>query len=80
MPRHADRVSANGCCPDFEPFLEGQTYRLALEDQYGFAVVTEVIDPELISNTRSHFAWPTARLPELRPEQFHHRLIVDDPF
>ncbi len=60
-----------------------QDVRQQHEQQYeenGYAIIPDVIDPALTEEMRGHIAWLTERHPELRPEQFHHRLIVDDPF
>ena len=46
----------------------------------GYVVIPEVIDRELVAEVQGHVEWLERRHPDLRPEQFHHHLIVDDPF
>ena len=46
----------------------------------GYVVIPQVIDPELVAEVQGHVEWLECRHPDVRPEQFHHRLIVDDPF
>ena len=49
-------------------------------EQDGYVVIPEVIDRELVTEVQGHVEWLERRHPDVRPEQFHHRLIVDDPF
>ena len=46
----------------------------------GFTVFRNVLDPELIAESRSHIEWLAQRYPELRPEHYHHPLMRDDAF
>ena len=38
------------------------------------------MDPDLVQEASCHLDWLQEKNPELRPEQFHHPLVVDDPF
>lgn len=49
-------------------------------EETGWAVIPDVIDADLVRETQGHIEWLERKHPELRPEQFHHHLIVDDPF
>jgi phytanoyl-CoA hydroxylase len=49
-------------------------------ETHGFAVIRNVIDPELISEADQHVRWLIARYPQLRPEHLHHPLIRRDAF
>ncbi len=46
----------------------------------GWVVIPNVIDQNLVKETQGHIEWLGRKHPELRPEQYHHNLIVDDPF
>lgn len=46
----------------------------------GFAVFRNVIDREVIAEAREHIEWLQARHPALRPEHFHHPLMLLDAF
>ena len=46
----------------------------------GYVVLPEVIDKDLTSEAQGHIEWMGMKYPDLRPEQYHHHLIVDDPF
>ena len=46
----------------------------------GYAIVREVIDPELVSEVEDHVHWLSKKYPDTRPEAFHHSLLVHDPF
>ena len=46
----------------------------------GYVVLTEVIDENLTLEAQGHIEWLGRKYPDLRPEQYHHQLIVDDPF
>lgn len=62
-----DRVTAR--TPEREQF-----------DKQGYAIFRNVIDSELIAETREHVAWLMRRHPELRPENLGHTLVGQDPF
>lgn len=46
----------------------------------GYVVIPHVIDQELVAEAQGHIEWLGKKHPTLRPEQYHHHLIVDDPF
>lgn len=46
----------------------------------GYVIIPDVIDRELVEETQGHIEWMGKKYPDLRPEQYHHQLIVDDPF
>ncbi len=47
---------------------------------HGYAIIRDVVPPDLISEVREHVDWLVAKYPELRPEHLHHPLIRDDAF
>lgn len=54
-----------------------------LREQYereGYVLIPHVLDADLIGEASEHVAWLQAKNPELRPEQLHNWLMVDDPF
>jgi len=46
----------------------------------GFAIIRNVVPPDLLQETRAHVEWLTQKYPDLRPEHFHHPLIRNDAF
>jgi phytanoyl-CoA hydroxylase len=46
----------------------------------GFAIVRNVVDPELIKEASYHVAWLGEAFPDLRPEEYHHPLMRNDAF
>lgn len=46
----------------------------------GFVVIPDVIDHDLVRETQGHIEWLGRKYPDLRPEQYHHHLVLDDPF
>lgn len=46
----------------------------------GFVIVRNVVDIDLMQETRKHVAWLIERYPDLRPEHLHHPLIRNDAF
>ncbi|HLV33710.1 MAG TPA: phytanoyl-CoA dioxygenase family protein [Spirillospora sp.] len=52
-----------------------QTY-----DEQGYVIIRNAIDPDLAAETAAHVQWLIKKHPDTRPEQFHHNLLVDDPF
>lgn len=46
----------------------------------GYVLFHRAIDDDLIGEARDHIEWLGKKHPELRPEQYHHQLIKDDPF
>ena len=49
-------------------------------DKNGYAIIRDVIEPELVSEVESHVHWLSKKYPKTRPEAFHHDLLVHDPF
>ena len=49
-------------------------------DQKGFVVVRNAIDADLADETLQHVHWLGKKHPDVRPEQLHHNLLVNDPF
>jgi phytanoyl-CoA hydroxylase len=55
----------------------------ALRQEYdcnGYVLAREVIDPALASETVDHVHWLIEKNPDVRPENLHHRILVNDPF
>lgn len=55
----------------------------ALRQEYeekGYVVVRNAIDPALAQEMVDHIHWLGQKYPQTRPEQLHHRLLVNDPF
>ena len=55
----------------------------ALQQEYnenGYVIVRNAIDAELASETAEHVHWLAKKHPDTRPEQFHHDMLVADPF
>ena len=48
--------------------------------EQGIVVIPNVIDQALVKEAQGHIEWMAKKYPDLRPEQYHHKLIVDDPF
>jgi phytanoyl-CoA hydroxylase len=46
----------------------------------GWRIYRDVLDPGLIHEASQHIEWLTETHPELRPENFGHTLVADDPF
>ncbi len=49
-------------------------------EEDGYVVLPEVIDGKLTAEAQGHVEWMGEKYPDIRPEQYHHHLIVDDPF
>ncbi len=49
-------------------------------EESGYAIVRNAIDPDLASEVEEHVHWLGMKYPDIRPEQLHHNLLVDDPF
>ncbi|MFL6126554.1 phytanoyl-CoA dioxygenase family protein [Actinophytocola sp.] len=49
-------------------------------EKNGFAILRDVLDPDLVAEARSHVEWLGRRYPELRPEEYHHPLMRNDAF
>lgn len=46
----------------------------------GFAIFRNAIGPDVIAEARGHIDWLQSRHPTLRPEHFHHPLMLNDAF
>lgn len=46
----------------------------------GYAIIRDVIPPDLLAEIGQHVEWLIAKYPELRPEHLHHPLIRNDAF
>lgn len=46
----------------------------------GYAILRDVIDPDLIGELSAHVDWLGRKYPDLRPEDYHHPLMRDDAF
>ncbi len=49
-------------------------------DEKGYVVVRNAIDPGLAQEIVDHVHWLGKKHPTVRPEQLHHRMLVNDPF
>ena len=49
-------------------------------DLHGFAIVRNVINKSLAKEIENHVKWLKKKYPKVRPEAFHHDMLVDDPF
>lgn len=49
-------------------------------DRFGYLVLRNVIDSDLIKEVNDHVSWLERRNPDLRLEQLGHELVRDDPF
>mmetsp|Transcript_23458 Transcript_23458/g.32797 ORF Transcript_23458/g.32797 Transcript_23458/m.32797 type:complete len:322 (+) Transcript_23458:145-1110(+) len=68
---------------DFSKFLsDGNCQSEVLESyqQLGFFVFRGVFDENEISEIRSHVKWLMQKYPTIRPEHFHHPLMIRDAF
>ena len=46
----------------------------------GYAIIKNVLEPEIIRELNKHVMWLRKKNPHIRPESFHHHLLVKDPF
>jgi phytanoyl-CoA hydroxylase len=46
----------------------------------GYAIVRNLIGSKLVNDVQNHVKWLCAKYPNVRPEAFHHDLLVNDPF
>ena len=46
----------------------------------GFVIVRNAIDPDLANEVKNHVLWLGKKYPDIRPEAFHHHLLIHDPF
>lgn len=49
-------------------------------EKNGYAVIPDVLDPNLMAEAKEHVEWLIRKNPELRPENLHTGLVHDDPF
>ena len=49
-------------------------------DEKGYVIVRNAIDPDLAQESVDHVHWLCKRHPDVRPERFHHAMLVHDPF
>ena len=49
-------------------------------DEKGYVIVRGAVDAELARETAEHVHWLSKQHPDTRPEQFHHPMLVTDPF
>lgn len=49
-------------------------------DEQGYVIVRNAIDADLAAETAEHVHWLGRKYPDVRPEQLHHHLLVNDPF
>jgi ectoine hydroxylase-related dioxygenase (phytanoyl-CoA dioxygenase family) len=49
-------------------------------ERLGYTIYRDVLDAELIEEARAHIDWIAKKHPDLRPEQYHANLAIDDPF
>ena len=49
-------------------------------EQQGYVIVRNAVDAELAAETEAHVHWLLEQHPDVRPEQLHHELLVNDPF
>tara|TARA_B100000686_G_scaffold30225_1_gene30926 strand:- start:25013 stop:25798 length:786 start_codon:yes stop_codon:yes gene_type:complete len=46
----------------------------------GFVIIRNAIDPDLANEIKNHVHWLGLKYPDIRPEAFHHDLLIHDPF
>ena len=46
----------------------------------GYAMIRDVIELDLVEEVQKHVEWLQNKYPKIRPEAFHHDLLVNDPF
>mgnify|MGYP001363215498 CR=1 FL=1 len=49
-------------------------------DENGYFIVCGAIDAGLAAEMVDHIHWLSKKHPDVRPEQYHHNMLVDDPF
>ena len=49
-------------------------------DEKGYVIVRNAIDPGLAGEMVDHIHWLGQKYPDVRPEQYHHHMLVGDPF
>ena len=43
-------------------------------------IIRNVINPDLANEVENHVHWLSKKYPDIRPEAFHHHLLIHDPF
>ena len=46
----------------------------------GFAIVKNLFDSDFSKEIEDHIKWLQNKYPKIRPEAFHHNLLINDPF
>ncbi len=49
-------------------------------EENGYVVARNAIDSGLAQETEDHVHWLAKKHPDVRPEHFHHNMLVTDPF
>jgi len=49
-------------------------------DREGYAIIKNVIEPDLAKEIEAHVNWLSKKHPTTRPEAFHHNMLIHDPF
>ena len=49
-------------------------------DEKCFLIVHNAIDYDLAAEVKNHVLWLGEKYPNIRPEAFHHHLLIHDPF
>ena len=49
-------------------------------DAKGYLIVRNAIDADLSAEMVDHIHWLSEKYPDVRPEQYHHDMLVGDPF
>ena len=45
-------------------------------DEKGFLIVHNAIDSDLAAEVKNHVLWLGEKYPDIRPEAFHHHLLI----
>ena len=51
-----------------------------LYEENGYLIIPDIIDSDLVKEVQNHVMWLQNKYPKVRPEAFHHDLLVNDPF
>ena len=46
----------------------------------GYSIVRNAVERDIVKEVQSHVRWLEVKYPDIRPEAFHHDLLVNDPF
>lgn len=60
--------------------VEAQSSLQTEYDERGYLIVRGAIDAGLAAEMVDHIQWLSKKHPDVRPEQYHHNMLVDDPF